>query len=43
MRHIILGALAALVLGAVQASAETCGGIYKIKRGDTLSGIADRQ
>ena len=43
MRHIFLGALAALVLGDVQASAETCGGIYKIKRGDTLSGIADRQ
>ena len=30
-------------MGAAQASAETWGGIYKIKRGDTLSGIANRE
>ena len=30
-------------LGGAQAWAETCGGIYKVQSGDSLSLIADRQ
>ena len=41
MKHILFGALIALGFSFSHASAETCGGVYKIKRGDTLSQIAD--
>ena len=41
MKHILFGALIALGFSFSYASAETCGGVYKIKRGDTLSQIAD--
>ncbi len=32
-----------VAFGATQVTAQTCGGIYKVKRGDTLSQIADSQ
>ena len=38
-----IGAFCASLSIAVTASAQSCGGIYKIKGGDTLSGIADSQ
>ena len=38
-----IGAFCAALSIAVTASAQSCGGIYKIKGGDTLSGIADSQ
>ena len=41
MKHILFGALIALGFSFSHASAETCGDVYKIKRGDTLSQIAD--
>ena len=45
MRNAICGALLALAgLGMAGASAaQTCGGDYTVKRGDSLSLIADKQ
>ena len=41
--RLFIGAFCAALSIAVTASAQSCGGIYKIKGGDTLSGIADNQ
>jgi polar amino acid transport system substrate-binding protein len=41
--RLFIGAFCAALSIAVTASAQSCGGIYKIKGGDTLSGIADSQ
>jgi polar amino acid transport system substrate-binding protein len=39
MRHYILGAVLAILAGS--AAAQTCGGIYRVQPGDSLSVIAD--
>lgn len=41
--RLFIGAFCAALSTAVIASAQSCGGTYKIKGGDTLSGIADFQ
>ena len=41
--RLFTGAFCAALSIAVTASAQSCGGVYKIKGGDTLSGIADSQ
>lgn len=38
----LLAAATALTLGAIGAQAQTCGGIYEVQRGDTLSQIATK-
>lgn len=43
MKRFLGGAVLALALSAVSASAQSCGGIYTVERGDSLSLIADRQ
>ena len=41
--RLFIGAFCAALFIAVTVLAQSCGGIYEIKGGDTLSGIADNQ
>jgi len=43
MKRFLGAAAVALAASAVGAAAQSCGGIYTVKRGDSLSVIADRQ
>jgi polar amino acid transport system substrate-binding protein len=41
-KNVVMASVLALAAGTVQAAAQSCGGNYEVRSGDTLSTIADR-